>query len=176
MKFRRMLPYFVLCFSVFIQGCFGPKQPDDLPKLYPCKISVIQDGQPLEGATVLLRPLDGNLRFSMGGKTDQKGIAVIKLDGQWTGAPEGEFHVSISKIVTPEGLALPGPTTSPRERRKLQEESAKMTKETVDPMYSNLIKTTLRLKVDKKATDESFDVGKAVDLSMAELNPGLPQL
>jgi len=160
----------VLCF--IISGCSGPQKPADLPTLYPCKITVIQDGKPLQDAMVYVRPQDGNLRFVFGGKTDAKGVAVVKADGQWEGVPEGEFLVSISKIVTPSDLETPNETTPLNERRRMQEQATKETKETVDPKYSDLVKTQLRLKVDKKAVQEQYDVGAAVDLSMAELFPG----
>ncbi|MCL2117301.1 MAG: DUF4198 domain-containing protein [Planctomycetaceae bacterium] len=172
MKIKRCFPLISIGVLILALGCNGPEKPSDLPKLYPCKITVIQDGKPLEGAMIFVRPPDGYLRFVIGGKTDAKGVAVIKLDGQWEGVPEGEFYVSISKIVTPPGLERPDETTPLNERRRMQEQAAQQTKETVDPKYSDLAKTQLRLKVDQKAVNESYDVGAAVDLSMAELFPG----
>ena len=172
MKWKPMISLLLIGMMIFIAGCNGPQKPADLPKLYPCKITVIQDGKPLEGAMVFVRPPDGYLRFVIGGKTDAKGVAAIQLDGQWDGIPEGEFFVSISKIVRPPDLETPDENTPLNERRRMQDQATKLTKETVDPKYSDLAKTQLRLKVDKKAVNETFDVGAAVDLSVAELFPG----
>jgi len=172
MKLKSFFFFTTLAISLVVAGCFEAQRPSDLPKLYPCKITVIQDGKPLEDALVFVRPQDGNLRFVISGKTDAKGVAVLKLDSQWAGVPEGEFFVSISKIITPADLEVPDETTPLNERRRIQEQATQQIKETVDPRYSDLAKTELRLKVDKKATNETFDVGDAVDLSMAEMFPG----
>ncbi|MDR2438406.1 MAG: hypothetical protein LBE12_03405 [Planctomycetaceae bacterium] len=51
------------------------------------------------------------------------------------------------------------------------ENQMNLTKETVDPRFSNRTNSELRLKVEGKAVKESFDVGKAVDISLKELNP-----
>jgi len=168
-----LLPFGILA---IVLGCGGPKRPADLPKLYPCKITVIQDGKPLQEAMVFVRPQDGNLRFVIGGKTDALGVAQVKVDGQWEGVPEGEFLVSISKIVTPPDLAIPTETTPLHERRRMQDQAAKDVKETVDTKYSDLVKTQLRLKVGKKAVTEQYDVGAAVAISMEELFPGIRPL
>jgi len=171
----KLHPFFLLpglAVVVIVSGCSGPQKPSDLPTLYPCKITVIQDGKPLHDAMVFVRPQDGSLRFVIGGKTDAKGVAVVKVDGQWEGVPEGEFIVSISKIVTPSDLETPNETTPLNERRRMQEQAVQQTKETVDPKYSDLVKTQLRLKVGKNAVSEQYDVGAAVDLSVAELFPG----
>jgi hypothetical protein len=158
---------------VFIagSGCGGKQRPNDLPTLYPCEITVIQDGKPLSEATVLFYPLNGNLRFAIGGKTNQNGILVPKTDGEWDGIPQGEYRISISKQIAPTDIPLPGPQTPLEERRKMLENQMKLTKETVDPKFSDRTKSELRLKVEGKAVKESFDVGQAVDISLRELNP-----
>ena len=52
-----------------------------------------------------------------------------------------------------------------QEGRKYMEQLAK---ETVDLKYSDAKKSELRLKVGKKAVNETFDVGAAVAVSTAE--------
>ncbi|MDR2438405.1 MAG: hypothetical protein LBE12_03400 [Planctomycetaceae bacterium] len=92
-----------LFLSVFVwvcfvgSGCRNENKPDDLPTLYPCEITVIQDGKPLSEAMVLFFPLNGNLRFAIGGKTNQNGILTPQIDGKWNGVPEGEYRISVSK-------------------------------------------------------------------------------
>jgi hypothetical protein len=159
--------------SVFIAGagCKGEQRPDDLPPLYPCEITVIQDGNPLSSATVLFFPLNGNFQFAIGGKTDQNGILVPKTNGEWDGVPQGEYRISISKQIAPTDIPLPGLQTPLEERRKMLENQMRLTKETVDPRFSDRTNSELRLKVEGKTVKESFDVGKAVDISLKELNP-----
>jgi len=131
---------------------------------------VIQDGKPLDDALVIVHH---DLGFAIGGKTDSKGVAVITADGRWPGIPEGEFIITVSKITAPPDLPLPGPSSSVRERREMMDRIANETTETVDLKYSDAKKSELRLKVGKKAVNETFDVGAAVAVSMAELSPGV---
>jgi hypothetical protein len=175
-RFSVTLPLFLcILMSTLIVGvgCGGKQRPNDLPPLYHCEITVIQDGKPLSDAMVLLYPLDGNLRFAIGGKTDQNGVLILKTDNEWDGVPEGEYRISVSKQIVPTDISLPGPQTSLAERRKMLENQMKLTKETVAPQFSNRTKSELQLKVERKAVKESFDVGKAVDISLKELNPNV---
>jgi len=164
MKINRFLPCILSGIVLFVIGCGGSKTPPDLPKLYPCKITVIQDNKPLEDAIIFVRHDSG---FSFAGRTDAKGVAVIKADGRWPGVPEGEHVITISKIVKPTDLPAPESMFS-QEGRKYMEQLAKETKETVDLKYSDAKKSELRLKVGKKAVNETFDVGAAVAVSTAE--------
>lgn len=69
-----------------------------MPKLYPCTIIVMQEGKPLEGASVSLMPMDSNSRWSAGGVTDSKGKAQISVHGKYTGVAPGRYHLCINKI------------------------------------------------------------------------------
>ena len=165
MKLNRILPFLLSVIVISVMGCGGPKTPPDLPKLYPCKIKVIQDDKPLEGAIIFVRH---NSSYSYTGGTDANGVAVIKADGRWPGVPEGEHVISISKIVEPTDLPdAPLSLLSP-EGRKYMAQLAKGTKETVDPKFSDGKSSELRLKVGKKAVNETFDVGAAVAISVAD--------
>jgi len=152
-----------LVFLVF--GCNGPKTPANLPKLYPCKITVVQDGKPLEDAMVTVY---NDLGFVIAGKTDAKGVATITVDGRWPGVPEGEHVISISKITEPTDLPPPPQSMFSAEGRNYMEQLTKGTKETVDPKYSAGRKSELRLNVGKKSTNETFDVGAAVEITPEE--------
>ena len=52
---------FVLAALAAAVGC-GPKLPDGMPKLNPTTITVIQDGKPLEGAMVSMKPVDESIK------------------------------------------------------------------------------------------------------------------
>ena len=165
MKSNRFLPFILSGIVIFVLGCGGPKTPPDLPKLYPCKIMVIQDNKPLEDALILVRHDSG---FGFAGRTDAKGVAVIMADGRWPGVPEGEHVVTISKIIEPTDVQAPQSMFT-AEGRNYMEQLAKETKETVDLKFSDAKKSELRLKVGKKAVNEKFDVGAAVSVSMSDM-------
>ncbi len=56
--------------------------PDGMPELYPVVVSVVQDGKPLEGASVQLIPADAiNARWACGGCTNANGEAEIATLG-----------------------------------------------------------------------------------------------
>ena len=85
-----------LCFSVTI-GCGGKKKPEGLPKLVPLSVKVIQDGQPLNEASVsLISDKPELMRWPSGGVTGTDGVAVITTYG-FEGAPEGTFKVVVTK-------------------------------------------------------------------------------
>ena len=155
--------HILLLLSLFcFVGCGGKKKPDDLPPLYPVKITVMQDGKPLERATVRLVADGSNTRFTTGSVTDKNGVAIIKTDGQWPGAPEGKYKVLVQKIVTPE--ADPSEDSLSYEEQQVKAaERNKQTKSVVDSKFMNLKTTTLAIEVTTSGATETFDVGAAVN-------------
>ena len=105
-------------FILTLTGC-GPGIPKDMPKVYPCKITITKGGSPVEGASVLLVASSYPDSFAVAGRTDASGVAEIQSAlGAYTssGAPAGEATLVISK--TPE---------APESVRKPKEEIIKMT-------------------------------------------------
>ncbi len=88
---------FLFVLALLLPGC-GPDVPDGFPKLYPVSIKVLQEGKPLDDAAVLLRIADGSMTWSVGGKTDTKGLAVLWTHGKYKGAPVGKFKVVLQKV------------------------------------------------------------------------------
>lgn len=81
-------------------GCGEPK-PEGLPTLYPALITILQDGKPLDGATVTLIPEDTSLsRWPVGGDTDTSGVAKLHTFHRYEGAPAGKFKVTVNKTIT----------------------------------------------------------------------------
>lgn len=156
-----------------VVGCGGPKKPADLPDLYPVKITVIQDGKPLEGASVMLNDPELKVRFTMGGKTNAQGVAEIKTDAQFPGAPVGKFKVTVAKEDVPE---LPpelqgAQPTDPAERaefdRKLAEHSASIC-DTVDLKFKRMNTTPEEVEVTTSGAEKTVDVGERVDVPFSE--------
>ena len=101
----------LLCASVLaLTGC--EKAPAGFPKVYPVEITVLDTGEPLDMATVVLNPKEGTEvgSFTSAGSTTDKGVAVIKtMWGTYAakGAPEGAYIVSITRDVVPEETMTP---------------------------------------------------------------------
>ena len=149
-------------------GCNRVEKPADLPELYPCKISVIQDGQPLEGATVILADEASQLRFSVGGVTNAQGVVEVKTDGKFVGAPAGKFKVLISKVFVPEmdlGTPPEDPVAKAEYDKKVQEFNSQQA-DTVDTNYKSFGTTPASIEVTTAGAEASFDVGAKVNVSV----------
>ena len=92
-----LMAAFVTCGLVFATvGCNnGPEKPDHIPDLTPLTITVMYNGQPVEGASVLLAPKSG--QFSAAGNTNAAGQAVMKTDGMYEGVVPGAYRASVTK-------------------------------------------------------------------------------
>ena len=121
--FRMTIVRSALIFSVatLIVGCVGQKTPPDMPKLRPTTITITQEGAPCADASVqLLKKDDLTYKWLAGGKTDAMGKCVVKTQGQYNGAPEGDFTVVVYKTVRNESETrknTPEPT-DPAEAQK----------------------------------------------------------
>ncbi|PQO28844.1 carboxypeptidase-like regulatory domain-containing protein [Blastopirellula marina] len=137
-------------------GCnSGPTPPDNLPTLHPVKLKLLQDGMPLADASVRLVPNGERSSWYSGGTTDADGIVAIKTHGQFLGAPEGSYRVTISKIEMPEAA-----TSTLEDLNKKASQGS--TFDLVDPKFGNPAKTTLRLEVAAESNEQEFDLGPAV--------------
>ena len=96
---------FALCVVLaFVNGCS-----DSGPKLHPVSGTVTLDGQPLANAGVMFFPRGSTLGNACIGMTDTNGKYRLKPEKRsGTGAPEGEFAVTISKMKDPPANAKAG--------------------------------------------------------------------
>jgi hypothetical protein len=97
-------------------GLLGCGEGDDGPATHPVTGVVTLEGKPVEGATVMFRPLAGEVVGQA--TTDGQGQfeASIELDlGKRTkqGLPAGEYGVSVIKMETPGGGSAAAPFASP---------------------------------------------------------------
>jgi hypothetical protein len=158
----------VLCFAAlipFIIGCGGEKRPSDLPTTYPTVLTVIQDGKPLEGASVNLLPKDTNSRWAASGITDSAGRVDFFTEGKYRGVPEGEYQVTVSKTTTEpskyEGQEKPA-DVDPITWSKTLAAEVRIGYRLVDPQYNSRNTTPLTLTVDPKQDENrQIDVGGA---------------
>jgi len=147
------LPVFLaLLLAATLTGC-GKQRPDWLPELYPMTIIIIQDGKPLEGASVQLIPSDSG-RFAVSGTTDIAGQAVLKTSGQYSGVPAGQYKV----VVTKTEIEKIGPP--PKDEYSSQ---PIINYHLVETQYGSRKTTPLEIEiVSGKNETKTFDIGKKI--------------
>jgi len=89
--------YILLLPFLFLFGCADSDRPSDMPKLYPCTVSVIQGGSPLEGAIVTFHS-DSEQKYRPVAYTGTDGNAVMLTYG-FPGVPTGKYKITVSKVV-----------------------------------------------------------------------------
>ena len=139
-------------------GCAKDTRPKDFPPLFPCAITITQDGKPLEGATVNLVPMEGtDSKYQASATTGADGKAVIKTYG-YDGTPAGKFKVCVWKTLTESG----GKTTDGYGE---EIDAPGIEYRTVEEIYSDAKTTPHEIEVVGKDTAPvSFDVGKSVKI------------
>ena len=143
-----------------VAGCGGPEKPEGLPELVPCIVKVVQEGQPLAEAEILLHQQDASgTAWTIGGITNDAGEAKIFTYGKFEGSPEGTFKVTVSKVEID-----PGEMT-----RDGAADNAKVY-DLVEPQYSNILKTPLTLDVVKGTSKYEVDAGKIVHTTRRSTN------
>ena len=159
---RVLQPIFVfLTFPLFfiaVTGCKDSSRPKDLPTLYKTKITFLQDGKGLEGATVNLVP-DVQSKWSVGGITDAQGVCTPRTHGQFDGVPEGQYKILVQKDMT----ELPEVTPNTPKSFDGTPILLGTVYSLVAPEFSDVKKTTLSIQISNKGkNEETFDVGNAV--------------
>lgn len=158
MKSKYILP-FVLCVALpfWGTGCSGQKTPDDLPKLYPQKIVLTQEGKPLADAEVYLAPEEGS-KWNGGGSTDDSGTAEIFTQGRYKGLASGKYKVVVTKTEI---------ETNFNPQRGVSEGSKEVqSKDTVytlvETKYRDEKTTPLEITVADRKGEHALDAGKVV--------------
>ena len=170
---RTLISFITLSFAFFLTtGCGGPARPAGMPKLYPASITVIQDGEPLAGALVLLSSEDPELvRWGPTGITDEQGVVVLRTDGKYNGAPLGTFKVVVEKRDRdphphPEWASLP--PENPNYRRYDIMEMARKNYDLVELHYGSIVDTPLTVEITAKRKNYTVDVGKSVRILLKD--------
>jgi hypothetical protein len=155
---KKIINAFMLVAAVTLTGCNKSNRPSDLPPLYPCAMTIIQDGNPLGGATVSLVPLEeANAKYQASSITDESGTAVITTYG-FDGVPAGRYKVCVWKTLI-EGVEQYqdnyGETVS----------TTGTEYRTVETQYSDAETTPHEIEITgKKLSPKTFDVGKLVKI------------
>jgi hypothetical protein len=153
----RFTSFIILC-SLFIvlSGCGNNNsRPKDLPPLYPCNLTITQDGQPLAEATVRFVSVDDG-KWNPGAFTDAAGHVEMKTYG-FNGVPAGKYKILIEKEVKEDVVEEKNAVTG------ATEEKSYTLYRTVEPIYSDVKTTPHEIEVTgKNKATATFDVGKAV--------------
>lgn len=171
--------FFILFFSVTIilfSACRWQKLPGDLPKLNSVTIVLTQDSKTLDGADVVLVPVDS--KWPALSSTNANGVATdFYTNGMYKGVAEGLYKVCVSKTVTEQTkIEIPPEPQNPSEHEIWRQKyvlggfaSQDKTYNLVDPKYETQEKTDLEINVKPGKNEFSFDVGKAVREEIKEL-------
>jgi hypothetical protein len=138
----------ILAGCLILFGCTG-KDPAG-PKLVPVSGAVSLNGKPVAGATVTFVPAGDTKGFGSKGKTDVDGKYSLTGNRGGAGAVPGNYKVTISKRVMPDG-------SEPDEDVPVMESPAR---ETLPSKYSMGGQTTLTAIVPES--------GGAVDFKLAK--------
>jgi hypothetical protein len=148
------LGFLTLC---SISGCGDSTRPKDLPKLFPCTITITQDNKPLEGASVELVLTDpSDAKYKSLAITNTDGKVVMSTYGH-QGVPLGKYKVVVRKNIDDD---LVYGTNSMGKKEVV----AYKTYKTVEEQFSDP-KTTpheIEMTGKEKRVEAIFDVGKAI--------------
>jgi hypothetical protein len=151
----KQLIYYTML-SLFLVGCSRSSVPNDLPKLYPCTITITQDGKPLEKATVELFSSEGQAKYKSVTITNPQGVAIMSTYG-YQGTPIGKYKVVVSKDIEDDfiyGMSSTG----------TKEVTASTLYRTVEAQYSDAKTTPHEIEITgkEKITEATFDAGKPI--------------
>lgn len=147
----------------FFTGC-GEKLPDGIPKLYPTWITVTQEGEPIGEALVQLIPEDDALmQWGPSGITDASGVAKMKTNAKYDGAPLGKYKVTVIKRERephPNPELASFPNGDPNYQKYVAIARTLKHFDLVEPHFGSVAKSPLRLEVTAGQKDHTVDVGK----------------
>lgn len=160
---------FTTVVTLLLTGC-GEKRPEGMPPLTPCELTVTQENAPLAGATVSLIPADGMAQWNVVSITDEKGVAKILTNGQYNGAPEGNYKIIIIKIEmeAQTGAAVPKPGEPGYDEAVANLGNKPSAKRyfLIDKKFTNPASTPLSIEIKGSAPiKQNLDAGKAVRIA-----------
>jgi len=130
-----------------------------LPPLYPCTVSVTQDGAPLEGAYVELVSQDAQ-KYRPSAAADASGKATLLTYG-FPGAPAGKYKITVRKTIEDDIVYR-------IDEYGEQSVASSNRYELVDDRYHDAKQTPHEIEITSKKVDITIDVGAAVRKKMAQ--------
>jgi hypothetical protein len=167
---KKYLPILLFFFCSFL-GC-GEKLPENMPKLYPVQLTLVQEGKPLDGAMVLLKRHSETTKYSCGGISGANGVVKIQTHGKYAGAPEGTYTVTVSKSITERsGPWHEIPSEDAAARTWLNENQSRLKKtnyHVVNLRYGNSQTSDMEISVTTSGLRKTLDLGSPVRVEIKE--------
>jgi hypothetical protein len=154
MKYKYFFPIVIL---LFVTGCGNVSQPKDLPPLFPCTITITQDGKPLGNAVVkFIASEDNTAKYKPVAITGEDGKVIVSTYG-FSGAPVGKYKVVVIKNIDDDII-------SKTDDAGEQVIVSYKTYRTVEKRFSETKTTPLEIEITSKSkrVEKTFDVGKPV--------------
>jgi len=147
------LPFCACIMWISFSGCSKDTgRPSDLPKLFPCRITITQNEQPLPEAVVTLKSMDSGAKYATSsGITDENGL-VAPNTYSYKGVPVGKYKVTVKKTVEEGGTEVStGPGTTRISGAKVYS--------LIKKEFTNEITTPLTIEITEGENTETLDVG-----------------
>lgn len=157
MKYKFFLLALVLVVvSFFTVGCSDSSRPEDLPKLFPCTITVIQDGKPLDEAVIKLVAQEDNVKYRPVAVTGKDGKVNVSTYG-FSGVPAGKYKVVIIKNIDDDIITRTDDVGE-------QVIVSYKTYRTIEKIFSDTKTTPFEIEITPKSKniEKTFDVGKSI--------------
>lgn len=143
----RSLACIFLCCALF--GCTqGPTKPRE--DIFPVSGAIRYQNMPLADATVTFTPKGDTRGFTGTARTDANGAYTLTDMHGNKGMVPGEYSVTISRRIQPDGSVVPADDMTPP--------IESMAKESLPPRYSSPERTELSVTVTKEARTYDFDL------------------
>ncbi|MDR0609011.1 MAG: carboxypeptidase-like regulatory domain-containing protein [Planctomycetaceae bacterium] len=148
---------FVYLLLVCLAGCGDSSRPNDLPKLFPCIITITQDDKPLPDAVVKLIPqTDTEMKYRPVAVTDTDGIVKMSTYG-FAGVPAGKYKIVVIKNIDDDIVYR---NDDVGERSVVSYNTYRV----VEKRFSDTATTPYEIEITPKSKNipMTFDVGKTI--------------
>lgn len=140
-----MKSFWMVVLVCFFSGCGSDGPPEEV--LEQVKGSVRIAGKPTEGVTVIFTPKSGTSGTGGFGFTDAEGNYSLLHRSQKPGVPVGEYSVTFSRFLKPDGSPVP----------KDQSPTMSGGRESIPPMWSNIAAAGSHNTATVKSESNSID-------------------
>ncbi|MDO5555034.1 MAG: hypothetical protein Q4G68_14870 [Planctomycetia bacterium] len=160
---KQFLWIFLIGSCALFPAC-SRKTPADLPELVPLTVTVTQEGQPLQGANVMLVPTEeADQKWNALGETNESGSVALSTHGLYPGVKPGKFKVMLYKVETVTPKIPDDPAAQEAIERGTMSLPAPQAYDLIDPQFGKP-STPLEIEVSETTSELTLDAGKPVKI------------